>query len=169
VGEGEMGEVFLIPPSLGLSERLLNRDHHKEYYDGVPPGPGGQIMRRHGDQMARLHQGFYTAQGRADDTMNLGGIKVGSIELERAMQGEGVQETAAVAVQPPEGGAEWLVVFAVTSETDMDALRKKLQDRIKQRLNPLFRIHEVVPVDKLPRTASNKVMRRQLRAQYNPS
>lgn len=34
-------------------------------------------LRRHGDEVARLPGGFYRALGRADDTMNLGGIKVG--------------------------------------------------------------------------------------------
>jgi len=33
-------------------------------------------------------------------------------------------------------------------------------------LNPLFKVHEVVVVDALPRTASNKLMRRRLRDEY---
>ena len=33
-------------------------------------------LRRHGDEMERLPNGYYVAHGRADDTMNLGGIKV---------------------------------------------------------------------------------------------
>jgi len=41
-----------------------------------------------------------------------------------------------------------------------------MQDRIRTHLNPLFRIHEVVVVDALPRTASHKVMRRTLRNGY---
>lgn len=39
------------------------------------------------------------------------------------------------------------------------------QHSIKLYLNPLFRVSRVVCVDKLPRTASNKVMRRVLRDQ----
>ena len=74
-------------------------------------------------------------------------------------------ETAAVAVPMAGGGADQLVVFAVMNGAAGD-LQKELQDRIKQRLNPLFRIHDVVCVEALPRTASNKVMRRELRAQY---
>jgi acyl-coenzyme A synthetase/AMP-(fatty) acid ligase len=35
-----------------------------------------QQLRRHGDMFERLVGGFYKAHGRADDTMNLGGIKV---------------------------------------------------------------------------------------------
>ena len=46
------------------------------------------------------------------------------------------------------------------------SLKTQMQDAIRKKLNPLFKIHDVVIVDGLPRTASNKVMRRTLRAQY---
>ena len=35
-----------------------------------------QDHRRHGDEFERTADGYYRAHGRADDTMNLGGIKV---------------------------------------------------------------------------------------------
>lgn len=40
-------------------------------------------MRRHGDLFERSLRGFYRAHGRADDTMNLGGIKVIFFQLLR--------------------------------------------------------------------------------------
>jgi acetyl-CoA synthetase len=109
--------------------------------------------------------------GRSDDTMNLGGIKVSSAEIERALQSvEGVTETAAVAVSPG-GGPSLLVVYAVCARgipPDRDTLMAAMQSAIRRELNPLFRIHDVVLVESLPRTASNKVMRRVLRDQYLP-
>ncbi|MGB0653444.1 MAG: AMP-binding protein [Thermoplasmatota archaeon] len=166
---GGMGELYLVPPSMGLSQRLLNRDHHDEYYAGTPAGPGGALLRRHGDEVSHLHGGYYQAHGRADDTMNLGGIKVSSVELERVMdQHPSIKETAAVATTPPGGGAEQLVVYAVAATgATADALRPELQALIKKELNPLFRVSDVVLVDALPRTASNKVMRRELRRSYD--
>ncbi len=168
VAEGEMGELYLVPPALGLSQTLLNRDHHEVYYAGCPRGPAGQTLRRHGDEFVRLPGGFWRAQGRADDTMNLGGIKVGSVELERVMDAHpAVYESAAVAVQPAGGGADRLVAYVVPAgETDPATLRRELQRQIASRLNPLFKIHDLVLVDRLPRTASNKLMRRKLRAAY---
>lgn len=168
---GELGEIFLVPPSIGLSQRLLNRDHHAEYYEGAPAGPRGETLRRHGDEMQRLAGGCWVAHGRADDTMNLGGIKVSSLELERVMDRHAeVYQTAAVAVVPPEGGAERLVVFVVpkggSGGPTPQRLRSDLQDIIKRDLNPLYRVHDVVLVDVLPRTASNKIMRRELRKRY---
>jgi len=163
------GEVFLIPPSIGLSQRLLNRDHHEVYHAGAPTHQG-QALRRHGDWLTRFADGSYRAQGRVDDTMNLGGIKVSSAELEAVLNTHpGVHQTAAIAVPPPEGGPNQLVVYVEQSPgaaLDPEALRKPFQTVIKSELNPLFKVADVRVLSALPRTASNKVMRRTLRARY---
>jgi acetyl-CoA synthetase len=166
------GELFLVPPSIGLSERLLNRDHHEAYYEGTPRGPRGELLRRHGDQMEALPGGYVRCQGRADDTMNLGGIKVSSAEIERvANRVDGVLETAAIASDPAGGGPSRLVLYVVmkpgaTVGADPVELRELLQRAVSSQLNPLFRVHDVRVIDALPRTASNKVMRRVLRDTY---
>ena len=163
------GEVFLVPPSIGLSQTLLNRDHFETYYAGTPTGPDGEILRRHGDEIEALPGGFYRAHGRTDDTMNLGGIKVSSAEIERVLGAvDGVNEAAAIAVAPAGGGPSELVVYAVPARAgdDLADAKPAMQQAIKTHLNPLFRIADVVAIDALPRTASNKVMRRVLRAQY---
>jgi len=164
------GELFIVPPAIGLSTELLNRDHHEVYFEGVPRGPKGELLRRHGDDMEKLPKGYYTALGRADDTMNLGGIKVGSTEIERVLDNlDTISETAATAVSPPGGGPSLLVVYAIPvpgTEVNPVELKKEMQKMIKTDLNPLFKIHDVVLVSALPRTASNKVMRRELRSRY---
>lgn len=164
------GEVFLIPPSIGFSTTLLNRDHHEVYFVDAPSGPRGEVLRRHGDQMERLGGGYYRAHGRADDTMNLSGIKTSSAEIERAVATvEGVVETAAIAVAPPGGGPSRLVIYAVIDgavEPNGSVLRRRMQQAIARNLNPLFKLYDVVVIDSLPRTASNKVMRRVLRDRF---
>jgi acetyl-CoA synthetase len=167
---GEAGEAFLRPPSIGLSTRLLNADNDAVYYTNCPV-IDNRPLRRHGDQMIVGEGGRFRSNGRADDAMNLGGIKIGSVELERTLNSvAGIMETAAVAVPPPGGGPDRLVIFAVLNEeckpVRMDALKSEMQQAIKTHLNPLFHIEDVVVVDSLPRTASNKVMRRVLRNQY---
>jgi acetyl-CoA synthetase len=163
------GELFIVPPSIGLSTTLLNQNHHEVYFADAPPGPRGEVLRRHGDQMEALPGGYWRGHGRADDTMNLGGIKISSAEIERVLESvPHVTETAAVAVSPG-GGPSQLVIYAVCSasqtlgEADLLAV---MQQAIKRDLNPLFKIHDLLLVDALPRTASNKVMRRALREQY---
>ena len=167
--ETDNGELFLVPPSIGLSTVLLNADHHKVYYENVPNSPSGAPLRRHGDQIERLGGGYYRAHGRIDDTMNLGGIKVSSAEIERALVSFlDLKEAAAIAVNPPGGGPSRLVIYVVLNNVQVSkaVLIKHAQDAIKRNLNPLFRVHDVVVVESLPRTASNKVMRRVLRDRY---
>jgi len=165
VPEGGTGELFLIPPALGMSQRLLNASHDEVYYEGCPQGPDGEFLRRHGDRFEALPGGGYKAQGRADDAMNLGGIKVGSLELERLVnEHPAVLESAAVGVAPKEGGPEKLIVHVVLRKAvDPDRLKRELAETIARRLNPLFRIDEVVVQAALPRTPSNKIVRRELR------
>ncbi|HEY9691792.1 MAG TPA: AMP-binding protein [Oculatellaceae cyanobacterium] len=167
----EQGEAFIIPPSIGLSTELLNKDHHQVYFADTPTLPSTlSCLRRHGDQIERLPNGYYRAQGRVDDTMNLGGIKVSSPEIERVLNTvEGISETAAIAISPLDGGPSQLVIYAVVSAMltqQPEELKSKLQKAIAQNLNPLFKIRDLVIVENLPRTASNKVMRRVLRQQY---
>jgi acyl-coenzyme A synthetase/AMP-(fatty) acid ligase len=164
------GELFVVPPSIGLSQELLVRDHRAIYYEGLPRSD--VPLRRHGDHMERLPGGYYHALGRVDDTMNLGGIKISSAEIERAVGGiEGIAEIAAVAVSPPGGGPSRLVVYTVPSEgadANPEAWKRDMQQALRSDLNPLFRIEAVVVIDELPRTAFAKVMRRDLREASAP-
>jgi len=164
--ETDAGEVFLIPPSMGLSVKLLNKDHHQTYYAGLPKYKG-KTLRRHGDYLVRMPNGYFRVMGRTDDSMNIGGIKVGAGQIEEVINAfDEVKESAAIAVAPPEGGPSELVIFAVVSEGDETQWQRKFQQAIREKLNPLFKISRVVLTDKLPRTASGKIMRRILRKEY---
>ena len=161
----KQGEMFLIPPILGLSNSLVNRDHYEVYYKGNPRYKG-KVLRRHGDELVQLENGYYKAQGRADDAMNLGGIKVSSIQIEELInQLEFVKESAAIAVSPADGGPGQLFIFAVVLPSNLndEEQLKEARSIIKEKLNPLFKVEKLMPVDMLPRTASGKVMRRKLR------
>jgi len=168
VNENETGELYLIPPSIGLSQILLNKNHDDIYYNNCPTGPKGETLRRHGDRFIKLPNGFYKAQGRSDDTMNLGGIKVSAIELEQVIGGhELIQENAAVSVQLSGEGQEKLVVYAVLKSTiEKYVLKNEINLLLAKKLNPLYKIYDVLIVNSLPRTASNKLMRRKLRSLY---
>ena len=163
----DKGEVFLVPPAMGLSFKLLNRNHHQVYYDGTPK-ISGKLLRRHGDFLVRMDNGYYRVMGRTDDSMNLGGIKISSLQIEELVNSHlAVMESAAIAVSPENGGPSLLVLYIVPDGfTDKELIQYELQKLIKAKLNPLFKIHDVVIVNKLLRTASNKIMRRKLREAY---
>lgn len=166
-----MGELALGPLMFGASTTLLNADHYDVYFKGMPIW-NGKVLRRHGDVFERTSRGYYRAHGRADDTMNIGGIKVSSVEIERICNTvhSSVLETAAIGMPPPAGGPERLVIVVVFKDSnnsipDLNELRIAFNSAVQKKLNPLFRVSHTVPVPSLPRTATNKVMRRVLRQQ----
>jgi acetyl-CoA synthetase len=111
--------------------------------------------------------------------------QVSSVELERVvLQGVAqVAEAAAVGVPAPGGGPEQLYLFLVPKDSSSSssgggsssssssssgagaALKQQCQAAIRSQLNPLYKLESVVLLQALPRTASNKVMRRVLRDQ----
>ncbi|CAI5979754.1 unnamed protein product [Closterium sp. NIES-64] len=157
-----MGECALMPRMLGASWKLLNADHYRVYFEGMPEFHG-QRLRRHGDAVEWGVGGYWRAHGRTDDTMNLGGVKVGSVEVERVCNTAhpAVSETAAIGVAPRGGGPEELVVVAVMrgggvvgekgersggvdgaerSVVSEDDLRKVFSAALQAHLNPLFKV-----------------------------
>ena len=159
------GEMFLLPPIMGLSTTLLHKDHHDIYYRGLPKFQG-KTLRRHGDELEQLSNGYFRAHGRADDAMNLGGIKVSSIQIEEVVnQLDFVKESAAIAIPPKEGGPSALVIYFVECNNNYskDERFLKIIEIIKTELNPLFKVSRLIQIEGLPRTASGKVMRKNLR------
>ncbi|KAK9278617.1 hypothetical protein L1049_028190 [Liquidambar formosana] len=140
-----IGELALGPLMFGASNTLLNADHYDVYFKGMPIW-NGKVLRRHGDVFERTSRGYYHAHGRSDDTMNLGGIKVSSVEIERICNAvdDHVLETAAIGVPPPGGGPEQLVIAVVlkdsnSSKPDLNQLRMSFNSAVQKKLNPLFR------------------------------
>ncbi len=171
----DRGEVFLVPPSIGLSNDLLNYDHAKEYFGGVPSGPRGEVLRRHGDQVERLGGGYYRHHGRIDDMVNIYGVKSSAEEIRSVLAHELVADTKPVAVDVGDTGQHSLVIYAVPRDPEAlrdaelaERLRKDFQREIKERLNPLLaHVHDVVLVPELPQTASGKTKTmRALRRDY---
>lgn len=162
------GEVAIVPPSIGLSTELINANHHQIYYANMPKAFDGSQLRRHGDQLSQLLNGYYTVLGRADDAINLGGIKISSVEIERVLVGTpDIIETAAIGAPSQNRGPDNLIIYACSKKTlDLETIKNEFQKRINGHLNPLFKIKEVIFIEELPKTASNKIMRRELRKQY---
>ncbi|KAJ7536957.1 hypothetical protein O6H91_12G089700 [Diphasiastrum complanatum] len=165
-----IGECAFDPSMIGSSTTLLNANHFNVYFKNMPRYHG-KILRRHGDEFERTIGGYYKARGRVDDTMNLGGIKVSSVEIERIcnLSDQRVLETAAIGIPPAGGGPENLLVVVVLKDNEIklseDELKHTFNLAIQQKLNPLFKVSSVAVIPLLPRTASNKVMRRTLRSQ----
>ncbi|KAE8125011.1 hypothetical protein FH972_019849 [Carpinus fangiana] len=107
-------------------------------------------------------------------TNSLGFGQVSSVEIERICNGvdKNVVETAAIGVPSPGGGPEQLVIAVVlkdlgNTKADLNQLKISFNSAVQKKLNPLFRVSQVLPLSSLPRTATNKVMRRVLRQQFD--
>lgn len=162
-----VGEVGLFALYMGATDRLLNANNEEVYFKGMPVYEGKKL-RRHGDIIKKTIGGYFVVQGRADDTMNLGGIKTSSIEIERVCeQADGtIMETAAVSGAPASGGPELLAIFVLPKKgfhAEPEKLKMIFSKAIQRNLNPLFKVSFVKIVPEFPRTASNKLLRRVLR------
>jgi len=171
----DRGEVFLVPPSIGLSNELLNYDHDKEYFAGVPRGPRDERLRRHGDQVQRLGGGYYRHDGRIDDMINIAGVKTSAEEIRSAIAHPLVYDAKPVAVDVDDSGQHRLVVYAVPRDpaalgsADLqEQLRRDFERGIKGKLNPLLaHVHDVVLVPELPQAGPGKTLTtRELRREY---
>ena len=122
----------------------------------------------HGDWAAVDTDGLWYILGRSDDTIKVGGKRVGPAEIESVLVGHpDVTEAAAIGV-PDEVKGEALVCFCVlgSGRSASEALRRELHDRVVTELGKPFAPRAVMFVRELPKTRNAKVMRRVIRAAF---
>jgi acetyl-CoA synthetase len=133
-------------------------------YLGDGPVPRDQPWRT-GDRVEVDDEGFLWFTGRADDVIISAGYRIGPFEVESALTSHpAVEEAAAVSAPDEERGA---VVRAVVVLRDgyapSAALRQTLQDHVKRETAPYKYPRQLEFADALPKTASGKIKRAELR------
>jgi acetyl-CoA synthetase len=122
-------------------------------------------MWYHGDWASVDEDGHWFLHGRADESMNVAGRKMGPAEIEEAMmQHAGVAEAAVIGV-PDDIKGEAIVGYAVAKAgfvVDPAAVCATVADV----MGPAFRPREVIVVPELPKTQSGKIVRRLIRQKY---
>jgi acyl-coenzyme A synthetase/AMP-(fatty) acid ligase len=118
-----------------------------------------------GDRVSEDDEGYLWFEGRSDDVIVSAGYRIGPFEVESALVAHpAVAEAAAVSAPDPERGA---VVRAVVVLRDgfspTPALAKDLQEHVKRETAPYKYPRIVDFAQELPKTASGKVKRAQLR------
>jgi acetyl-CoA synthetase len=122
-------------------------------------------MWYHGDWASVDEDGHWFLHGRADESMNVAGRKVGPAEVEEAMmQHPGVAEAAVIGV-PDELKGEAIVGYAV-AKPGAEVDPAGVVCTVVEVLGPTFRPREVVVVAELPKTQSGKIVRRLIRQKY---
>ncbi len=155
VPDGETGELWIE----GESSALLYWNDHQKSKETFA---GDRI--RTGDMFTRDEDGFFWYQGRADDLIKVGGIWVSPLEIEECLRRHpGVRECAVIGIE--EAGLMLPRAYVVVQEGDGTTRVSKegLQDYVRQILSPHKYPRQVRFVENLPRTASGKLNRKQLR------
>jgi propionyl-CoA synthetase len=123
------------------------------------------------DWATRDADGYYFVLGRTDDVINVAGHRLGTREIEEAVQAHaGIAEVAVVGVADPLKG-QIPVAFAVVKDParlgtpeGVAALRKEVMDTVDRELGAIARPGQVHFVTLLPKTRSGKLLRRSIQA-----
>ena len=120
-----------------------------------------------GDQATRDEDGYFWFEGRSDDIIISSGYTIGPFEVEDAlMKHEAIQECAVVAAPDEIRGSivkAYVVLRNPDSFPDKEALVKQLQDHVKEITAPYKYPRVIEFMDELPKTASGKIRRVELR------
>ncbi len=170
VGTGEKGVLAIMPPlPPGCMTTVWGDDQRfvDTYFSTIP----GKLAYSTFDWATRDEDGYYFVLGRTDDVINVAGHRLGTREIEEAVQAHaGVAEVAVVGVADPLKG-QVPVAFAVvkdparvaTPEAEK-AMRKEIMDTVDRELGAIARPGAVHFVGVLPKTRSGKLLRRSLQA-----
>jgi propionyl-CoA synthetase len=116
-------------------------------------------------------EGYHFILGRTDDVINVAGHRLGTREIEEAVQSHtAIAEVAVVGVHDEVKG-QLPVAFAVVKDptlVETTQARQKLEAEVKQKVDELLgaiaRPHRVYFVSGLPKTRSGKMLRRSIQA-----
>jgi acetyl-CoA synthetase len=161
---GQVGELVITAPWPGMTQGFWKDPaRYEETYFSRFPGAWA-----HGDWAIVDGDGFWSVQGRSDDTLKVAGKRIGPAEVESVLVGHpAVAEAAAVGV-PHEVKGEAIVCFAVlrAGRDASEELRRELADKVASEMGKAMRPERVLFARDLPKTRSAKIMRRVVRATY---
>jgi len=118
-----------------------------------------------GDGCLRDEDGYYRITGRVDDVLNVSGHRIGTAEVENAINMHaGVVESAVVGY-PHDVKGQGIYAFVIYPEMhgDVDLTKKDILQTVTRVIGAIAKPDKVLFVTGLPKTRSGKIMRRILR------
>jgi acyl-coenzyme A synthetase/AMP-(fatty) acid ligase len=133
-------------------------------YGGEPPAVRGEAWRT-GDRADVDEDGYLWFKGRADDIIISSGYRIGPVEIEAALGTHAAVEEAAAVAAPDEerGSIVRAIVVLRAGFSPSDELARELQAHVKAETAPYKYPRRVDFVRELPKTASGKIRRADLR------
>jgi len=118
-----------------------------------------------GDGCLRDEDGYYRITGRVDDVLNVSGHRIGTAEVENAINMHaGVVESAVVGYPHDiKGQGIYAYVIADRLTHDMELTKKDIIQTVSRIIGPIAKPDKIQFVSGLPKTRSGKIMRRILR------
>ena len=118
-----------------------------------------------GDGVKRDHDGYLRILGRVDDVINVSGHRMGTAEVENAIDEHPEVIESAVVGYPHEIKGQGIYAFAIcdSSNKTKDILEEEIKQLVRKIIGPIAKPDHVQIVSGLPKTRSGKIMRRILR------
>ena len=117
-----------------------------------------------GDGVKRDHDGYLRILGRVDDVINVSGHRMGTAEVENAINEHSEVIESAVVGYPHDIKGEGIYAFVIVNpESENDDIKKQITDVVRNVIGPIAKPDKIQIVSGLPKTRSGKIMRRILR------
>jgi benzoate-CoA ligase len=157
--KGLMGELQVHGPTSAIMY-WNNREQSRATFLGE--------WTRSGDKYVEDEQGYYVYCGRYDDMLKVSGLYVSPFEVEAALQSHADVLEAGVVAWPDEEQLIKPKAFVVlkSPEKGCETLARALQDHCKARLAPYKYPRWIEFRSELPKTATGKIQRFKLRAEF---
>lgn len=160
-GNGVEGNLCIKFPWPGMA-RTVYGDHERFRQTYFSAYKGYYFT---GDGCRRDEDGYYRITGRVDDVINVSGHRIGTGEIEDAIDEHGYVVESAVVGYPHEIKGQGIYAFVICDREiqDEEAVRKEIKEHVAKVIGPFARPDKIQIVKGLPKTRSGKIMRRILR------
>src|SRR5687768_7801705 len=161
VGANEGGYLVIKRPWPSMLRTIWgDDDRYKEQYWSQIEG-----IYFAGDGARRDTDGYFWIMGRIDDVINVSGHRLGTAEIESALVSHAAVAEAAVVARPDDLKGSAIVAFVTVEggRTTSNELKEELRQHVAREIGALARPDEIRFSDMLPKTRSDKIMRRLLR------
>jgi len=155
------GNLCMKAPWPGIL-RTTYGDHERFRKNYFSAYPGFYFS---GDGALKDEKGNYRITGRVDDVLNVSGHRIGTAEIENAINlHAGVVESAVVGY-PHSIKGQGVYAFVITEKKHPEDERSKqdILETVSRVIGPIAKPDKIQYVDGLPKTRSGKIMRRILR------
>ncbi|WP_254901250.1 acetoacetate--CoA ligase [Tuberibacillus sp. Marseille-P3662] len=151
-----IGELVITQPMPSMPIYFWHDPDGERYQDSyfdVYPG-----IWRHGDYIKITSRGSCVIYGRSDATINRGGVRMGTSEIYRVVEGlSEVTDSLIVDVKQSQGRSFMPLFVTLEDQTELDdALKGKIKQNIKDGCSPRHIPNEIYAVDDIPRTINGK-------------